>query len=203
MATTLEVIESAPAAFPEIPNLAEGIEVATVWARIDGWINARWGERECAFIVEGPGHWRAPLYPFIVATIEIWDASEWVSAVIAPSALAGYQLEGVGPYRFMGILGDAADPPAIVLEAARRLGAYLVAAASRQFENAILTKESSDEIDSFEYAPPANAAKALQYSGAADLLRRFRRPPGASPSGCGGTSSAGGFVGGQWGTNQW
>lgn len=179
MATTLDIQESAPAAFPDIPGLAEGIDAATVWARIDGWIAARWGERECVFVVEGPGDWRPPHVPFAVATIEIWEAGEWVSAVIPPTPLGGYRLESVGPFRFTGILGSVETPPAIVLEAARRLGAYLVAIASRNFENAILTQESSDEIDSYSYGAPGNAAKALQYSGAGDLLRRFRWPPGA------------------------
>ncbi len=179
MATTLEIIESAPPTFPDIPGLVESIDAATVWARLEGWINARWAERDCSFIVEGAGHWRAPLYPFTVATIETWEAGEWVTAVIPPSPLGGYCLEGVGPFRFAGILGAADAPPAIVLEAARRLGSYLVAVASRNFENALVMRQTSDELDSFEYGAPYNAARALQYSGAADLLRRFRRPPGA------------------------
>lgn len=179
MATTIDIQESPPAAFPAIPGLVETIEPGVVWERLDSWINARWGERDCAFIVEGPSDWRAPLYPFAVATIEIWEAGEWVSAVIPPSPLGGYCLEGVGPFRFAGVLGSVDAPPAIVLEAARRLGAYLAAVASHGFKNAILTKEASDEVDAFEYGAPVNAARALQYSGAADLLRRFRRPPGA------------------------
>lgn len=179
MAATIDIQESSPATSPPIAGLVEGIEPGVVWERLDSWINARWGVRDCAFIVEGPGDWRAPLYPFTVATIEIWEAGEWVSAVIPPSPLGGYRLESVGPFRFTGLLGAADAPPAIVLEAARRLGAYLKAVASRSFENAILTQESSDEVDSYSYGAPVNAARALQYSGAADLLRRFRRPPGA------------------------
>lgn len=175
MATTLEIIESAPATFPPIPNLAIGIDPGTVWARLDAWNAWRWGERNCSFVVEGPGDWRAPLLPFSTLTIEVWFDGAFVSAVLPPSPLGGYCLESVGPYRFAGLLGDTADPPEAVFEAARRLGQFLVTVAARNFDNAILTKESSEEVDSFEYGSPNVAARAMQYSGAGDLLRRYRR----------------------------
>jgi hypothetical protein len=179
MATTLQILESPPAAYPDIPGLPDTIDAATVWARLEGWIAHRWGERDCVFISEGPGDWRPPLQPFSTLTIEIWEAGDWVSAVIPPSPLGGYCLESIGPFRFTGTLGADDDPPAIVLEAAWRLGAYLATVAARDFENIVVTKETSDEVDSFEYGSPNVAARAMQYSGAADLLRRFRRPPGA------------------------
>lgn len=179
MVTTLRIIESPPTAYPDIPGLIDGIDPATVWARLESWIGWRWNTRAVVFTVEGPGDWSAPLCPATFGVTEIWKDDAWGVVTLQPSAFGGLFLPECAHYRIGATVGAVDAPPPIVLEAARRLGAYLKAVASRSFENAILTKESSDEIDSFEYAPPANAAKALQYSGAADLLRRFRRPPGA------------------------
>ena len=173
-AITLEIEESAPAEYPEIPNLPAEIAAATVWSRLESWIGWRWGSRAVVFIVEGPGSWLPPLKPFTATTIEAWQGEQWVE-VEGQAAALGYTLVSEGPFRITGDCGAEEDPPAIVLEAAYRLGQYLVTTSSRKFENVVIAKEASEEIDSFEYGSPNVAARALQYSGAADLLRPYRR----------------------------
>lgn len=175
MTTTLQILESAPASWPAIPGLPADLDAAVVWLRLESWIAWRWGERECAFVVEGPGEWTAPFTPFTTTTIEVWHDGEWELASVAPTPCGGYELGEVGPFRFTGLLGDVDDPPSIVLEAARRLGTYLVQVAARDFCNVVLSKEESADVDSFEFASPNVAARAISYSGAGDLLRRYRR----------------------------
>lgn len=173
-AITLEIEESAPAEYPEITGLASGIEPAVVWARIESWIGWRWGDRDVVFIVEGPGSWNPPLKPFTLTSAECWRGEAWVEIESTPAAL-GFTLVSEGPFRLTGTCGSDETPPEVVLEAARRLGQFLVTAAARKFDNAFLTAQASEEVDRFEYGSPTAAARALQYSGAADLLRPYRR----------------------------
>ncbi len=180
MAVTLKQTESPPEAYPTAP---EGLsEAATaildaVWQRIEAYVAFRTTERDVAWIVEGCGEWVPPLTPATIATVEIWEADAWTAVTLPPSPLGGYVLSGVGPYRFTGTAGDdEADVPADLAEAFRRLAEYMAAAVDLEHAGArTVTEAVPDVYSSTVERSPAWMAQALINSGAADLLRTYRR----------------------------
>jgi hypothetical protein len=175
VATLLRQTESVPAKYPVVAGLALSREM--LWQRIEPYIAYRWSTRNIAWVVEGPGEWVPPLTPATISTVVVWSrgASEWEAATLSPSPLGGYQLPCTGPYLFTGTVGvDDSIVPAAVQEALHRLDAYL----SQPPGKAGATVESmmlgGDLVQRIE-RDAGHMAKALQNSGAADLLRAFRK----------------------------
>ncbi|MBX9746383.1 MAG: hypothetical protein K2X34_05750 [Hyphomonadaceae bacterium] len=194
MARTIVVAESAPAAYANAYTvfLDVGPKPEAVWQRIESWIAYRWGERNCVFTVEGPGHWKPPLLPFVASTTEVWVSDAWEATALRPSPFGGFVLESAGPFRITGVLGDAGPLPPAVKEAVFLLSEYLTSAAmiptrersaaSIEVFRPPLLNEPGEPISSSEPRPklrienqnPQWIARALIYSGAADLLRPWR-----------------------------
>lgn len=175
MATTLKITESAPAAYPTIATgLASPTTafLAAVWQRMESFIGWRWGSRSCTFIIEGPGVWASPLQPVTaVASVEFWNAGDaWEAATPRSDPLGGYCFDG-GVYRVTATIGDTATPPGAVQEAFIRLANYLDEMNGRELS---LQSTTIEGVGSFEFNAPNMAARAMQYSGAADLLRPWR-----------------------------
>lgn len=173
MSVTLKQTESAPA------NYGSDIspEPVEAWQRIESYVAHRWSERDVAWIVEGPGEWHPPLSPATIATIEVWSsAHEWESVEILASPCGGYYLPASGPYRFTGTAGDdGADVPAVVLEAVRRLYEYVAAKPSLVFNGASSETIGVGSLNISYRRSSSWLAMALQNSGAADLLRPYRK----------------------------
>ena len=182
MATLLREIEGTPESWPtvilhypaRVPDGGGGgeslptVDAATVWRRIEAWIGHRWASRPVSWVLEGPGEFEPRLQPFTLVSIEQWDdAAGWVEATAAPSAL-GYCL-AEGRYRITGTAGDDSTPPETVQEAFRRLHEY--ASGIAQHRGARMADTVADD----RTRPTAWAARAMNLSGAADLLRPWRR----------------------------
>ena len=176
MAVTVDIQEAEPAAWPDAPeglsDAAAALDHGTVWARLEGWCAHRWGERAVVFTVEGPGDWRPPLRPVTVATVERWEGYAWTSATLNPAPLGGYELTGCGPYRFTGTVGTDDDPPASVLEAFRRLAEFW--ATTDEAPGAASYKVTVGPITTEQSRAATWFARAIDTSGAADLLRPYR-----------------------------
>lgn len=178
--TTLQIIEGTPASWPDwtvdLSIAAQRIDLEAVWRRLEGWIAWRWGPRPCTFIVEGRcGLWRAPLTPFVSEAVEEWAAEDWRAVGLSQSPLGGFVLGSADHYRLTGTLGSADAPPADVMEAFRRLAEYFGTAEINP--GASSYAESIGDLRLSAERDPAWLARAMQYSGAADLLRRYRRAP--------------------------
>ena len=180
MPSTMSVHEGSPASWPYIfPELDADWQVYSdsAWARIESYIAFRWPVRSCVFIVEGPGKWIAPLQPFRATITEVWLDQDWVPMTLAPNALGGFVLDGVGPYRIIGELGSGVEPPPIIRKAVLRLAEYFKAVGEMGVEdraaNAVTMSVGALGIE--RQRSTTWVAKALQQSGAADLLRPFRR----------------------------
>jgi hypothetical protein len=180
--TTLSIVEEVedaewPAPPAGLSAAAAALPRGLIWRRIESWIAWRWGLRLCTFIAEGGcGSWRAPLCPFAVETTEAWNGEAWEAVTLQPSPLGGVMLGSASHYRFAGMLGADDVPPADVLEAYRRLAEYF---ASTPNEAAGSTSERQ-EIGSLAVQverAPTWLARAMSYSGCADLLRPYRRAP--------------------------
>lgn len=176
-ATTIKQTEVTPSAFPDAPaglsTAATAVADAT-WQRIESYTAWRWSSRAVTWIVEGCGEWHPPLAPTTISAVEIWQDDAWTAVTLSPSPIGGYCLPG-GSYRFTGTAGvDDADVPAAVLEAFRRLAEYLAADAGTA--GASSETISIPDVETSEITrSPSWMARAMQNSGAGDLLRNFRR----------------------------
>jgi len=169
--------ESAPSSWPAAPSGlstdAAAIDSDAIWQRIESFIAYRWQERTVEWIVQGPGVFVPRLKPATIGTREIWRDGAWQSVTLDPSPL-GDELDAE-TYRISTTVGSTDTPPPAVLEAFRRLAEYLADEAhiGRVPTNASL--QLGDSIQITAERPAAWQAKALHYSGAADLLRQWRR----------------------------
>lgn len=161
MAVTIKQVEAIPA----------GVDAA--WQRIEAHIAHRFTARAVTWTVEGPGEWIAPLTPATISTSEIWNGTAWEAVTLQPGPL-GLELPSQGPFRFVATVGGGTIPPA-VSEAHSRLTAYVAAMA----DNTPGARSVSTNIPDVEQLTierePNWIARALQQSGAADLLRPYRK----------------------------
>ena len=173
--------EAVPSSYPEKPSglsaAADALNGDMIWARIESYIAWRWTPREVIWNVQGPGAWAPDLHPTTISASEKFVSSAWQSVSLDAEWNGGFYLEGNAVYRFTGEAGgqSPADVPAEVDEAFKRLAEYLAEGVDRhgagRYEVDIGgLKESFDRS-------PKWIAQALQLSGAADLLRKFRRAP--------------------------
>jgi hypothetical protein len=157
-----------------------------VWDRIEAFIAWRWTSRAVVWIVEAQhgegGNWKPTLTPATITTVESWDPTNvWVTASppLDPSPNGGYWLPWTSnaPFRFTGTAGvNGSTVPEAVKTAFRRLAEYMasdpedIAGASR-FRMILAQREIEMDYD----RSPTWLAMALRNSGAADLLRPYRR----------------------------
>lgn len=164
MVELLSVEEGRPL---DYPALTLAFDEAVIWQRIEAWCGHRWGARAVTWVVRGAGEWIPPLTPYSVDQAYKWNGATWEQTTLAYSAV-GLWLEGCD-YKIEATVGDANDSPAAVDEAAQRLAEFY---AAHSADDAGVTS-----ITDGDYSRTINAsamARAMQYSGAADLLRPYR-----------------------------
>jgi hypothetical protein len=182
MATLIREIEAIGAAVPPLAASAANVSAATaeaLWPRLERHVRFRWTARNVTWIVEGPGDFEAPLSPATVSTVERWSGVVWETVTAPASALGGWHLGTEGPWRFTASVGGGTVPQD-VLEAFKRLCAYskeigdygLVKGRAGATGNNVKIGSGVDQ--SFD-RPATWAARALVNSGAAELLRPYRR----------------------------
>ncbi|MCO5129390.1 MAG: hypothetical protein M9932_02360 [Xanthobacteraceae bacterium] len=177
MTVTLKQLENIPEAYPDAPSglsTAAAALADVAWARIEAYTSHRYSERSVVWIVEGPGEWSPPLQPATITRAEIFAAGYYEDVDLEPTAFDGVWLTGAGPYRFTATVGDDdADIPAAVTEAVKRLAEYL--AQDPGTAGAASERVDVTDIESVSVSrSPSWMARALQNSGAADLLRGYR-----------------------------
>ncbi|QFT62080.1 hypothetical protein [Roseivivax sp. THAF30] len=177
MAVTLKEDEAIPSAYPASPaglsTAAAALDPEPIWQRIEAYCRVRWTPREVVWIVEEDGDWCPPLHPLEVTAEEIWNGSAWEAATVFASPYGGYRLTTAGPYRFTGTVGGG-DVPAAVSEAFRRMAEYLADDADRAGASSYSVNMGGAIEESYD-RNPAWIGRAMELSGAADLLRPFKR----------------------------
>jgi hypothetical protein len=172
----LKQVEAAPSSYPDVPaglsTAAAALDADALWQRIEGYVAHRWAARTVVWTVLGPGEWTPPLVPATVTTAQRWTGSAWEDATLATGPLDGLELPGEGPYRITATVG-AGPVPAPALESYRRLAEYLAEGAAKAGASSYSYRLG--EVEESWQRNPAWTAKALQQSGAADLLRPYRR----------------------------
>lgn len=176
MAVTLyqgEAQDSFPGAPEGLSDAAAALDSDAIWQRLEAFIAYRWSEREVIWIAEGPGEWAAPLSPIATLTAtEHWTGQAYAAADPPAGPLGGLVLED-GIYRITAQVG-AAPVPANAAEAFRRLAEYL-AASDEGAPGASSLSVNIGPLSENIRRNPAHIARAIHNSGAADLLRKYRR----------------------------
>jgi hypothetical protein len=175
MAVTVKQTEMLPESYPDAPEslstAAAALDPSFIWQRLESFTAVRWTARNVVWIVEGPGEWCPPLSPASVTTVEVWSGSAW-ETITADSSPLGYWLPAFGPYRFTASVGGG-DVPANVTEAFRRLAEYMSAKPGKSGARSESIRAGSIELSYTR--SPSWLADAMHSSGAADLLRTYRR----------------------------
>lgn len=195
MSATLKITEGAPASYPQVvaPTPADGSQLQmianTAWQRVEAYIAHRWGSRSIEYIADGPGSWQPRLTPTTITSAEIWRDGAWAPVTLAADPFGGYNLDAE-TYCFTGTCGSDDEPPRAVKSAVFRLIEYFLAVdetprderplRSFSYERrgvdplASVHSPAPDQGVSFERTGATWVSRALQHSGAADLLRPFR-----------------------------
>lgn len=177
MIDLLERTEAIPASYPAAPSglttAAEALDPDMIWQRIEAYVAHRWTDREVTWIVEGAGRWAPDLTPCTITATEVWFADAWAAVEPTPSPTGGYDFAGPGPYRITADVGGG-TVPASVNEAFRRLAEYLAEPTDRHGASSYSANIGGDISENYD-RNPAWLARAMQYSGAGDLLRSYRR----------------------------
>ena len=143
----------------------------SIWKRIEAYVVWRWGQRQVEWIVHGQGVFVPPLKPVTITSVDRFG-SDWEP--YQPSRTPfGIELPE-GYYRLQGIAGLNVEPPSDVLEAYTRLSEYLAEIKGEGHMGATSVEDAVPGV-SFNIRRPAQAlSRALEYSGAADLLKAYR-----------------------------
>lgn len=169
--------EDIPATYPEMPEgllgeNAAALDASLIWQRIEEYIVYRWTERQVIWTVRGPGEFVPDLAPAEITVTKIWNGSTYIDASLDPSPLGGVLLTGDGPYRFTATVGGGTVPVAVT-EAFRRLAEYMAERPERHGSGR--TSHTIESLSEDFDRSPKWVALAIQLSGAADLLRSYRR----------------------------
>lgn len=174
MAITLKQDEAVPT-YPATPTglsvAAAAINAAVIWTRIEAYVSARWTARAVVWTVEGPGEWVPILTPATITLTEKWTGTAWAADTPPASPLGGYALADA-TFRLTGTVGGGTVPEA-VKEAFRRLAEYLAEDPKTRGTNRESYSVGPINIDFRR--DPAWLGAAMINSGAADLLRPYRR----------------------------
>lgn len=183
--------EMEPAAYPVVPPSAllvvdTGIP-AWIWQRIEAYCNWRWTPREAQIDVDGVGWFNLPVRPFRVTKVEFFAGEAWEEVLPPHAEQRGWRMySAFERCRITGMVGEDNPAPEAVIHAAIRLHAYLghtpesfpmwATSRSHTAENTTHGEGGSTSTRNETFQRHADyLAKAIQHSGAADLLRRYRR----------------------------
>lgn len=196
MAVTIKQVEALPESYPAIMT-DHGLDDSFVWQRIESYIAYRFSPRSVIWTVEECGEWEPPLTPATVTRVDVWKMGTWSEITPAPSPYGGYEFAGSGPFRITATVGGGfgvGDIPDAVQEAYRRLSRYSSAISRVSQDRLMMRRVQKNSYEQPPIRPTPHqesqrmtdvdgsadfvtnwTAKALQLSGAADLLRPYRR----------------------------
>jgi hypothetical protein len=183
MVELFNLFEELPTSYPDAPaglsEAAAALDADMIWQRIESYVAHRWTPRTATWMLVGDGNWLPNLTPVTISTFEYWDGGNdaYVSVSPRPGAFGGFLLEGrVGTeWKITGSVGGGATVPATVNEAFRRLAEYLADDRGDPSGASDFSMNIGGEISESHRRSAQWVARAMQLSGAADLLRPFRK----------------------------
>lgn len=171
MIETISQHEERPADYPAIGGLTELVEI-TVWQRIEFYTAWRFSPRKVTWQVNSDGgEWAPLLRPVTDLTAKRWTGAAFEAVTLTP-APGGWVLPP-GRYEIEATVG-AGPVPEAVETAVQRLADYMMAQSDMPAGVRSYSANVGQLSESMTRAPD-HMARALQNSGAADLLRPYRR----------------------------
>lgn len=172
-----KLTEEQPEEYPEVTGLSiEALLLVqgALWGRIESYVAWRWSPRSTVWLASGQAgdQFTLPLAPISDMTAERWNKEAWESHDLLQGPF-GFILPCGGPWRFTATIGADAALPESVAEAFRRYAEYM--AADPIAPGASSVSESIGPISETWSGRPDHIARAIVNSGAADLLRPYRR----------------------------
>lgn len=173
--------EDAPENYPAAPSglsaRAAALDANMIWARIEAYTAWRFTEREVIWTLIGDGgdQFNPRLTPVVSREGHVWRQDAWVPVSLLDGPL-GIILPSDGTFKVTARVGGG-DVPAAVSEAFRRLAEYLEGARNSTNEPGASSVRTSigDDLNFEVERNPNWMARAMQQSGAGDLLRPYRR----------------------------
>lgn len=173
----IKQFEDVPAAYPDVPDdltdAAGELVPAIVWQRIEAYTAHRFTPREVVWtlIADAGDQFHPPLTPVVSSVAHIWRNEAWEAVTLLNGPL-GLSLPCDGTYRITAQVGGGAMPAAVA-EAFKRLAKYMAddgGQAGATNEKTVIGPINLEVSRNLNWA-----ARAIQLSGAADLLRPYRR----------------------------
>lgn len=163
--TETELSVTYPPAPDGLSDDAAAIEPAVIWDRLETWCNFRWSEAETEFTVNPPHavQWVPPFGPFVVDLVngEAATTDQFGAVTIRDRSKLRCTIGG-------------ATPSETVLAAYRRLAEYFAATDTAPAGVQRYAVNIGDISETYSRRSD-HLARAMQNSGAADLLRKFRK----------------------------
>lgn len=178
MVELLKESEGEPATYLGPPSglseAAQAVSTDAVWARIESYVRLRWCERQITWVIEGSEgeDWVPLIGPVVSHAAERWEGGAWVATAL-PDGPCGLCLPTDGIFRIVAQVGSG-NPPDAVAEAFRRLAEYWADEVDKAGVSSYAVGLGNAVEESYSRSA-SHTARALQNSGAADLLRGIRR----------------------------
>lgn len=170
MSLTLKQTEAVPETYPAVEGVT-GDALAIAWQRAEHYIAWRFCEREVIWRVQSDGcEWQAPLAPVTALTVQV-EGGEAYEPETGP--MGGWELP-CGAVTVTATVGGG-PAPAAVLEAVRRYAAFMAQLNAANVPPLGVTRVDSGDLGLSFRVEERNPAMAMIKSGAADLLRAYRR----------------------------
>lgn len=178
MVEILKQVEGMPTFYPPVTGLspeALALNQDALWQRLEAYVAWRWSPRLVTWTVSGEAgqQWSAPLAPISDHAAKGWDNGAWQTRDILEGPM-GLIIPHRGSWRISATVGDDVPLPEAVGEAFRRLAEFAAAQTGGMPGASSYSINIGQLSESWSMAP-AFMARALDNSGAADLLRPYRR----------------------------
>jgi len=118
--------------------------------------------------------WVPPLQPAVIGTVEKWAGTDYHPIVGVLSPLGGLDLAELAHYRITAEVGADNPIPADVAEAFKRLAFFAAAQEPKEAGLNSYSVSIGGAIQESWRRDRQTMARALEYSGAADVLRKYR-----------------------------
>lgn len=179
----IKQFEAVPSAYPDAPaglsDEAAALDADMIWARIEDYTAHRFTPREVVWTLQANAgdQFHPRLTPVVSSEAHYWG-DQWESLTLLDGPL-GICLPFDGTYKITATVG-AGDVPASVAEAFRRLAEYSVeigkdAMVGGHGGHTSHSVNIGGEIQESFDRQATWASRAIVNSGAADLLRPYRR----------------------------
>lgn len=149
--------------YPAAPADVTGSIPEVIWERLESYVTTRWSTAEIQFVVCSPcrDRWRPPYYPWLVQSVDgdPAEVNDFGEVELQP-----------GRHKVVCQIGGQPVTPG-VQEAYRRLAAYYANPDNRTGYSRYSVNLGGEITESWS----RRSGDALANSGAADLLRKYRK----------------------------